>query len=593
MEKAIEKENKQSNTENASGCGLKESQNTMGEGKAEPVFLKDLANTRKVLDPLINYPASAQNKLTHDLFVSFKLIGLDLFWGIPMTAVGMLIVAIRQFVPFHTWCELMKNESESEKAISLPRYTLFMEIIWNFFLFFIPLMTCIVVMEDLEEENTIVGMLTTLYKRWKKLVKISALFGLTDGLYRVVMFFLFVRPFGNYSPSPYPTWMLLPLHTLWVVTMLYVVRLACNAWTTKHSVHLVTHYKLPQHSVYEQARKVEKALRRVIIACLLLATLASVVFQMLLLNVFRVGEESSRTALVTITITVMYPIWLWMDKKGRTSLPWTPEVKHIMKSSQRNNTQEVGAQPSQWSDPIERNGYMFSTLLITAVTIIVRILQANMETLQSKILTGVLASFLESFFVIVRPHVKKRTKKAIKQLKSTTRSLKVAMTGKFAIKPVQIEAHSNQINDIDEKVYRWHRAHMIIIINRLEMFSIMFGNALVLLAVKAKHRAQEKYPTNEEDQCESQDIQSVSDILIGGIILCAVEYIVEALTYMYIIRVEKLPLEHIVSSRRMLLTILIFAVIVIMIFVDQLITVVYVVLSCNKLDEDMFLYHCT
>lgn len=525
---------------------------------------------------------------------ALKHIALDAIWSVPITAIGLLVVALRQATPTLAWCSLLGKEAKSDKPIHVANMTLAIELVWNFLFSLVPLFTCILLLEDTEKTGW--KAVTAVISKWKRIINQSIWFGIADSVYRVCMFFAYIY---RADQPKYPSWFSFPLNMIWFVSIFVVVNTASKIWTAKFSAYLILQQNLPQDQVQQQSVKVQKTLRRKIILSIVVTAVVGMGFRQLMISVFRVGEESGRAALITTCAIMSYPLWLFMDREGQTSLPWSTQLRSNL------NTTSVSAQQTAltstvytnrrnaWMDPVEKNGFVLSTFIVIGITITIRMLQANMDTLSSKVAAGLLASSLESIFVVVKPYIFRTTRKLLISIRGAVstrlRTKKVKPEDRAAI-PTNMLDEGEKLNR-RKKVYRWHRAHMIILVNRIELISIIFGSGLVLMAVTTKNRA-EKAGQFSDTSSECGTTPLIGDILIGMVVMCLIELITELCTYIYILKVERLPLDEVASNWRLMMALFIFFPMMLLYTVSQLITVGYVVLSCTGIDASIFEYHC-
>lgn len=549
---------------------------------------------------------------------AIKLIVSDFLWIIPLTIFALVILLLRLYVPLNSWCILLKVESGSNTPINLPKAVLILEILSAFVYYVLPFSVCFILLDDTQSRTFWSNDLVHILKKWPREMLLTGFFMFLDMSYRVIMYFIFIHSSSRDNPLEYPQWIALPLNMNWLIGMFVIVTKTVNRWVSDMCDDLVFEFNLDSLYMQAQCFSVKKEVRKAIIHCLLGIMTIAVVIQQLMLVTFKVSEEVDRTALIAISVATVYPLWIYMDRRGRKPISWTEYIRlslfksgfsqsfrglQISQVTQHYNTNSSRRYVSQdnvsiwkitdWIDPMERNGFILSTFTVTGMIITVRLLQANMDNLASKLATGILASCMKSFFMIAKPHMVKRAKVAASGVKKRL----IARVGSNSINQVVPSKSTDQVGAetllkmkayYTHKVFLWHRAHMIIIINRLELFSILVGNILVVVVLKRREQAMSY---SKPEDCH-MFLPKYFEVFIGMILVCCFEFFFQYATYVYMLVVEKLPLNEIRRRGKLTFCFLLFMTMVLFFLADQLLTTVFVVLSCDKLNSAIYNYHC-
>lgn len=507
-----------------------------------------------------------------------KLVLLDFLWGIPLTLAGLVIVAQELQFSRHTWCRLLKSASGSETITSLPNFTLAVEIIVTALLYVVPVMTCVLLVEKDYKD---------ILKKWWKVWKVSGFFLVVDFVYRVVMYFIYIHPIPNREIIGYPSNYSIISHLIWAIGAMASINKACGIWATKHTTHLVIQHKLPQSEINYESKKVKKFLRNRISGALLCSVFCGTALRSYM-KTLSIGDESNRALLIIIVICLSYPLWLFTDQIGRSSLPWSSQIKSILYDDSTENKASL----TYSFDIMERNGFLLSMIPISGMTILVRGLQANMSSLRTKIFAGIVASVISSLLTLVEPHILDGFRRIVR-LKSKWyfgSSKRVAPKNNHNLG----ESRESKAQRL-KKVYTWHRAHMIIALNRLELFSILFGNSVVLLSIYVRSSALEREQNainSDSPPKECDVVDQYTIVVLQAFTLCLLELLVEILTYTYMIKVEKLPLFRIVKRKRFNISLFMSVISIILFVIGELLTVAIAVLSCNEIPEYLYFYQC-
>lgn len=505
--------------------------------------------------------------------LSFRLVLIDLLWGILVAVIALSLVSLRQNIPNYELCNLLQRESGSSKDFSLPMVNYITKMIWVWPYYSISLITFFLLTEY-SKDQSLWNSVKTLNKRWKKLIHLSFFFAGMDTLYRLFGYFAFSF---NKKAHNYPTWYLLPLNLNWIFATSVVAFVSAKIWAAKQSSCLILQHNVPQQMVLQHPNKVHYALNKKMIMSTVLPSMNAILVQHLLLQ-FQVSKESHRATLIVIILVLCYPLWLILDRCAKKSLPWSKQIRSRINSS---NNRIHSLNPYEQSDPILSNGFILSGSILSGTIVVLRILQANMATLASKLATGVLASLLESFVVVAKPHLNRKMKKAAQNMKRIVSS---------HIVPFGVDNSIDvEIEESNERVYRWQRAHTIVYVNRIEMFSIIFSHFLMMMSVRVKDRAIGLEGGKKLQECSSS---TVRDFFISMIILCLLEVLIESCTYIYLLRVEKLELRQATNRFRFKFCFIYFLVITVMYFVNIFLTMSYTILSCDGMSESFYNYHC-
>lgn len=133
-------------------------------------------------------------------------------------------------------------------------------------------------------------------------------------------------------------------NAIWICSAVFIIDKACNVWVAKNSTHAILQ-NVSQHVVQQQSTLVMKSLKSKIIQSMILTGIMGIIIQKLMLSVFHIGREEDRLYLVVVTFMVCYPIWMWMDRNGRSRLPWSTNIRSILVSHRK----QFNTQPSHHS----------------------------------------------------------------------------------------------------------------------------------------------------------------------------------------------------------------------------------------------------
>lgn len=527
------------------------------------------------------------------LLFALHLILLDVLWGVIASVIGLSLVLLVQTIPSRTLCTLLESESKSTLPFRLSNYSILIEVFWNSSFYLIPVVTFFLLVEEKKQESW-GNYIMLVFKRWRKVMIAVVCFAGFGVCYRVAFFFLFTF---RENPKPYPSWFSLPLHINGLVGPLYVINRASKSWTASKTANLVLQEHLPQ-LVVEESKKVEKSFRKRMIMSFVLPSLYFMVLRELIINVFHVSEESDRATLIVVTTLSCYPLWLLLDRLGQKPIPWSDDVKTAPNSenttSNSDHTETTNLSKFESKDPFMSNGMALSSLVVSGTVITVRLLQANMDTMISKLLTGFLASSLESTLVVLKPYIVSLVHRILWRMKRTFLAVKISIS----TNPTNIadtdaakerEEMEKNYTESRKRVYKWHRAHILVLVNRLEMFSIIFSNILMMMAARVKNQAMLKNDSNVQD---CSNYKGVGDFVVALVVLCSLEFVIEFITYFYLLKFESLRLKEVTNRRKFKISFIFFAIIVIMYYVDTFLTMGYTVLSCSDVDPLFYEYHC-
>lgn len=535
-----------------------------------------------------NYCKTKQNNSwKNTLKYAFHLVVFDFLWSLPLALLGFLIVAQQQLLPVNTFCMLLKQEVSSNKTISLPIFVIFVEIGIALYIYLLPMVVFFLLVEPRYTP------ILQLIRNWWSVFKTTGLCFCVDITYRLFMFFTFAHPLGAREARDYPQNYSALANLLWLFSSFIIVKQMCRIWTAKQSSHLILHHQVPPQDLKNESKAVEITLRRKIMYSLILTAVCAISIKILMMRVFQIGEESHRTLLIVITLGMALPAWMVLDRKGRTGLPWPLEAR----SKLAKHCTDIGSNSltTRSFDEIEENGFILSALIVAGMNVVTRALQANMTNFQNKFLIGIMASSIESIFTIIKPQILRCTHK---KLSSTKEFFASRVYKSSRIGPKLPQSNKNdQIKENDmNQVYSWQRAHMVVLMNRLEMFSILFGNGLVIMSVNVNNRALEwsllndNYSSNSINECKYMD--NALTIALETLILCLMESLIEFVTYVYMLHVENLPLDQIIGRKRLNISLIFFTLSAVLFFIGEMLTTSFVVLSCNNVDEYLFHYQC-
>lgn len=509
------------------------------------------------------------------------LILFDFIYTFPIILVAVAIILKEQNAPSHSWCFLLRQEILKSEDVLLPKYTIVTEVLSGSLFHVLPLSAVLILLENKVESGF------KWLEKWIPLVKCTAFFLSLDISVRIILFITYIS-----RDKQYPTWVNYPTYMIWFIGIYSVLYIGTELWIQSRITKSLAS-RLNDEDLDTEKRRAHRALMRKMTLSLFLPTGMGIFFQWLSSSVYYVGNEHDRTMLIIYTSLGMNLVWIYMDLEARSPIPWSANAKTIFEETEEKpenclESVEDGVEricdsmptpESKLTDPIERNGFCLSIFIVTAVILTVRVLQANMDTLYSKVITGLIASSLESIIVIIKPQFGKFMRELFRLIKTKR------VTPSDAYFDGESQKHKDQ-------VYKWHRSHAIIIVNRLELFAIIFGNILVMLCVAARKRALKQLDETKTDETCNQDMPDYSTIVFETFVLCLVECFVEFFAYMYIVWVENLPLQEIAHKKRLNIAFFLYIMCVILFSVGQLISVGYVVLSCDGYDHIMFDYHC-
>lgn len=420
--------------------------------------------------------------------LSLKLILYDVLWSIPITIICLVIVAQRQLIPSDEWCQLL-DTTKQQAALKFPILAILLELFSLIIFYSTPILTCLLLLEESPSGKWFVAVKSVL-KRWKKLFTlVIVLVGIRFG-YRVFVYIFFVR---ERDKSSYPSWFLFPAEVYWVFSMTYIVNIASKHWTAINASNLVMNHRLPQERVLKEAKRIRLAIRKKVLLSLFLPSITGFVFQHLTLKMIDITQDTGRGVIIVTTLSIGHILWFWIDREGKLALPWSHDIRLSLTQSTlaRAHKAVSGSRSAemnlkkQWTDPIEKNGFALSIFVIAALTVGVRVLQANMSTLWRKIVVGLMASSLESIFVVLKPYILDQ----FLRIRMLCRSRLARVYPQHNLTPVVAinKEDSSKHQASHSEVYKWHRSHTIVLVNRIELLSIMLGNGIVILTKLAHH----------------------------------------------------------------------------------------------------------
>lgn len=531
-----------------------------------------------------------KRSLVNAFLQALKLICFDLLLGCTACCVVIAISILFQYFPTNSFCELLRTEANSDVQYSLPYATILLEIGWNGIFYTIPLVTFLILTEKTSSHSWTES-LCIVIRRWRKVINSFWLCVAIASVYRLCLFFIY--PFQDKFPV-YPWWYSIPLSLIWFFSALYVINVSANVWTAKQSTHFVIDQQFSQSVIQSQTNKVFKSLRSRLIMSVIFPAIHALLLARLVENVFHVRNEMDRTLLILVAIIPSYPLWMILDHQGRKSLPWPQEIQNasnlIESRSLRHNITSTS-----YVDPVLQNGFVFSIFLLTGIILLVRILQANMDNLLSKIGAGILSSALESLFVVMEPHISSRARNATKSFtKALSTRVKIAPISPIALNSRSISTLSDRSRQKykDKKIYKWHRAHIVVIVNRLEVFSIMFSHGLMIFS--STHR-QVGYMNGRNNVSESDAVCDKGDVIefiTSMFVLCMLEVLIECATYTYLLKIEHLEIEKATNRPRFKVAFFYFSIIAAMYSLNVYFPIAYTILSCDSFDEAFYIYNC-
>lgn len=507
-----------------------------------------------------------------DILCALNLILADVIWGVIASVLAISFFSVRQAIPSFRFCVHLEKETLSEKKHQTSILNYIIQMIWQFSYHSIPFITFLLLTQSTRGQS-LCNFFKYLIRSWWNVIKIPMIFGGITTLYTITIYFLF--SFNNEYPQ-YPWWYLQPYGIIWIIGAIAVCIVTSKIWTTKHSTYFVLQQHFNQRIVQINSIKVNKAFRNAMLLSVVLPVIILIVMQSLL-NSFHVSEEPQRFILIVVMSCLCNPLWLILDKRSKKPLPWIHPIKQHINSLDTNSHHPLSNY--EQSDPICLNGFVLPGPVFTGTIIVIRILQANMSTLLSKIAMGVFASALESFLVVIKPHLYRNAKKVLDDGKIFNKSR--IFTSSFDLNSIETaESH--------ERVHRWYRAHTIVYVNRLEMFSLIFCHLLMMSSVRVKNQAMQ-LTGSTLSECESS---SIFDFFISMIVLCLLEVFIEGCTYIYLLRVEKLQLVEVARRSRFKFCFLYFAVMTVINFAELFSSMPYTILSCGGMNESFYIYIC-
>lgn len=548
----------------------------------------------------LTLPHLDKSQMKSSVKFALKLVLFDFLWSIFTALICLAVSVALQQVPTSYFCSLLKEQLNGTGAHNIPRFSIIMEIVSYNLLHLMPTFTCIWLMDDIKAKSWL-NYLSLVFTRWNKLFKILFLVVGLDIMYRLIIFVVYTL-----NDLAYPLWFSYPLNFLWICGLLATTWITSNIWIAKQSANFVLGFRLTQSKVQKESKKAKSSIIRKIVMSLITPALLAILFQTLF-EFFQVSKERDRQLMIIIAMLTAYPMWMWIDREGRSSLPWSIPIRDTMKAFSTNylNTLQNHNLPhadnnltacslnpvdenfngiQKYKDCIEKNGFILSALIMTGTIISVRILQANMEVLSSKITSGLMTSVMESVFILLEPRITIMVDKLVKEFHKLFK-LKVDI-----VDQVQVE-RMNEEKEIKKKIFVWHRSHIVIMMNRLNMFSIMISNSLVLLGSTARMRAYESSGLSAGGHSNCEDISSISDSLIGIFVLIVLEIVISIVSYTYIDHVENLPLIQVYKEKKVSNTLTFYVVMVLFFNANQYFTLVYNAISCG--DQLMYEFHCT
>lgn len=504
-----------------------------------------------------------------------KLILLDIFWSILSTTIALALVFVRMNFPTHMFCRELQTESKSHSNFNLPRLTLLVEILDASIYYTIPLITFNFLTNGTINQKKPLNLSQIISKRCFASIMF---FVLLDVGYRIVMFLLFKN---NNEQKVYPWWFSFPLNFNWVLSVIQLIRVLSIKWTHEYSNTLIVEYHIPEQVVQENGIRVRKSIQKNLTFCILLTTINGILVEHI---TPRISEKSNKKIMV-ILMLVSYPLWIYFDRMGRKLLPWSQQVIKNINKAYDVLVQE-SLSPYENFDPIARNGVVISTQLLVGLVISVRIIQANMNTLSSKITAGLLATCLQSIMVVIKPYLLTKVNKIFARMQKKIQPMDIVSNASIVHRQQERESFEQS----NKRVYMWHRSHAIVIINRLEMFSIMFSHGVMILSARIKRKTTiEENFVGSGTECE---FETEKNFGIALFILCFIESIIEFSTYTFLIKVEKLNIPKCVSRIGFQLCFLYFTTIVVAYLGYKYLIVGHVVLSCGQMDKSIYNYYC-
>lgn len=228
-------------------------------------------------------------------------------------------------------------------------------------------------------------------------------------------------------------------------------------------------------------------------------------------------------------------------------------------------------------DPVEENGYVLCIFVYVVMTSVIRILQANMDGIQSKLLTTLGVVCIKFVFLVLKPFISRKLNSPIAHAK--------------AIHPSSNERASQASLSKKRKkgAHRWHRAHMIVAIQRIEYFSLFFGNGIVILLLRTKSNILDELANDYPFECAYRN-ETFGLLFFGRFLLVMIEMLASLVFYCYMVRVERLPLSIPVKSKRVNAALFVFTSMMLLSYCALFMTIVHVML-CDT--EIMFKHYCS
>lgn len=525
--------------------------------------------------------------------LALKILVIDTMWSMPTALICLGLTFVYQRAPTNYFCSMLRHQERETKNPNITPLSTLLEIIWYNMLHLAPIFTCIWLMDDFEVKSWL-RYLSQAYARWNKAFFYFAATVAVDITYRLAIFFIY--PLNDLS---YPPWFFYPLNGIWICGLLVIAKIASNVWIAKHTTNFVIQFKLTQGQVQKQSKKVKRSILRKVVLSQIIPACLAVMFQVLM-EFFQVRNENDRQIMIVICMFSAYPLWMWIDREGRSSLPWSHSIRHIEDARNANHPKNdkvpemrILHRYSMLQDDkhtissslhcIERNGYVLSAFVMVGVITTVRILQANMETLKSKVVTGLMASTIEKVFILLEPHVEALTNKLVKKFSKLVQP-KVNIFDQLQSEILKQEKETKK------SVFQWQRSHAVVMMNRINIFSILLSNVLVILGSNERMRAHKSNSLKTDGHNICEGISTISDSLISIFVLYIIEITVSFVAYTYMIRVENLPLDQVYKKKKMSGILFFYAIMISLYMVSQYLTIVYGVTSCG--DQSMYEYHC-
>lgn len=528
--------------------------------------------------------------------VAIHAILFDLLTSFCIGVCFMVLLLRLQTFPTHSYCEQLVGSNETV-LIRLPLWTIVNECIDVIFIHMVPLVSCLLLLQQdscytKDEQKGLFIKFKKLVWQWKSSFLTYCIFAAMDVLFRIILFFVFVVP----SPSDYkyPIWRRNVVDVIWLLNAFFTTRSVCQRWTNALTEQC-NRYKssLSIEKIQTEVVTIRRALQRKVLLGLSLPVILAIVIVGTLRNRSSLYLEQDRHfALALIVALILCPIWFLLDNTARARLPWSNLIKSSLSRGSRqfsstlrkreilmenhdlkeaieeesmdnqNSEKPDVVQESQDEEPqslarkkfcelqqfdidsFDRNSFVISSLTICTLVITVRMLQANMEHIRLKVLSALITSCLESVVVALEPYFFEKGHKSKQNLNKIWAKTKMRLS---KVKEVGVYSHVNlreKPNLELGRVFRWHRAHIIVMVNRLELISIWISHSLLLFGLDLKNKAEANTGTCSHEW-------SVYNAILSCISLCAIEVFVEFWAYVYMTKTEKLPIKQAVTSKRM------------------------------------------